>query len=126
MLQTLLEGVPLPARKRDLIRYAREQDDHAPLDLLERLPDREYEKLDDVGEALLPVQPGASKAAAPLLREESDRPPGGDDYLTASPVPGAVRHDAPPANPPQKAIAEQSKRQNEQQERQKRGLAGQG
>jgi hypothetical protein len=79
ILQSLLEGVPLPAHKRDLIRYAREQDGNAALELLERLPEREYKSVDEVGEALAPVQPRASNDAAQLPREKRDRPPGGDD-----------------------------------------------
>jgi uncharacterized protein DUF2795 len=71
MLQTLLEGVPLPADKRDLIAYAREQDDHVPAGLLERLPDREYRSLDEVGEALAPVQPSAARDETPLPLAES-------------------------------------------------------
>jgi hypothetical protein len=124
MLQTLLEGVPLPAEKRDLIAYAQEQGDHVPAGLLERLPDREYRSLDEVGEALAPVQPSAAEDEAPMPRAESDLPPGGDDYVEPSPVPGGVRHDAPPGNPPQKAIEQQSKRQNAQKERQEQQLGG--
>jgi Protein of unknown function (DUF2795) len=119
-LQTLLEGVDLPARKRDLIRYARRQDgDHGAVRLLERLPDREYASVDDVGEALAPVQPPSASPDAELPREESGRPPGGSDYVTPEPTPGAVRHDAPPENPPQKALEQQTKTQNEQQQKQK-------
>lgn len=123
-LQTLLEGVDLPARKADLVRYAGRHDEGGALaHLLDRLPDREYASTDDVAEALAPVQPvggGSDK----LPREESGLPPGGDDYLTADPTAGGVRHDAPPENPPQKAIEQQTKTQNEQQERQKEMLGG--
>jgi Protein of unknown function (DUF2795) len=121
-LQVLLEGVPLPARKAKLIEYARKQNEQAPLHMLDRLPDREYSSIDEVGEALVPVQPRAARAGAELPREESDLPPGGDDYVNPRPTPGAVRHDAPPDNPPQKAIERQTKAQNEQQERQKKRL----
>ncbi|HZC28284.1 MAG TPA: DUF2795 domain-containing protein [Gaiellaceae bacterium] len=145
-LQTLLEGVPLPASKPELIRYAREQERRAPLHLLERLPEREYRSLDEVGETLAPVQPAAKppvrgadqwrrfggtgrfprreaeSRGSQLPREESDLPPGGDDYVNPHPSSGAVRHDAPPTNPPQKAIEQQTKTQNEQQERQKEML----
>jgi hypothetical protein len=148
MLQTVLEGVPLPAEKHELIRYAREQGDAVPWDLLERLPDGEYRSLDEVGEALAPVQPAAGQGgsgvpvggtprfprtpstgplrgqAAPPPHAESGLPPGGDDYLDPFPVPGGVRHDAPPDNPPQKAIEQQTKRQNEQKERQQEQLGG--
>ena len=119
-LQALLEGVDLPASKDDLIRYARLHDRERAA-LLERLPDREYTRIDEVGEALAPVQPRASHPA-PLPREESDLPPGGDDYVNAHPSPGRVRNDAPPDNPPQKAIEQQTKTQNAQMERQKQAL----
>jgi hypothetical protein len=91
--------------------------------LLERVPDREYLSLDDVGETLLRVQPETSKPAAPPPRE-SDRPPGGDDYVNPEPEPGFVRDDSPPDNPPQKAIEEQGKTLKEQQRRQQQRLGG--
>ncbi|TMK68857.1 MAG: DUF2795 domain-containing protein, partial [Actinobacteria bacterium] len=47
-LQTLLEGVPLPAGKRELLDYARSQaDGDVFLGLLSGIPDREYRSLDD-------------------------------------------------------------------------------
>src|ERR671935_862255 len=105
-LQVLLEGVPLPASKDELIRYAREQDGGRAVSLLERLPDRKYRRLDDVGEALAPVQP-SSEEREPLPREESDVTPGGTDYTISRPNPGKVRDDAPPGNAPQKVIEQQ-------------------
>src|SRR5690348_15144512 len=107
-LQSVLEGVPLPAKKRDLVEYARSQDGSAAADL-QRLPDREYSSIDEVGEALAPVQPERSQPDAPEPHEESGLPPGGDSYLDAHPEPGAVRPSGPPSNPPQKALEEQSK-----------------
>lgn len=122
-LQVLLEGVPLPAEKSDLIDYAREQDGGpgTAVELLERLPDREYKSLDEVGEALAPVQVERGDNDE-LPHAESGLPPGGDEYLDASPVPGGVRHDAPLDNPPQKTIEQQTKTQNEQKERQEKAL----
>ena len=58
-LQTVLEGVSLPATKRELIDYAARVDASFTRDL-EALPDREYDHIDDVGEELLPVQPAAT------------------------------------------------------------------
>ena len=116
-LQVLLEGVDLPARKRDLVAYARGQDPGAA-QRLQELPDGEYRSLDDVGEALAGVQPPPLPDEAQTPREESDLPPGGDDYVNPRPEPGAVRHDAPPDNPPQKALEEQTKSQKQQQARQ--------
>ena len=91
-LQVLLEGVPLPADKQTLIRYAREQQ-ASPDELaaLEKLPEREYDSLDDVGEALQPVQPVVVPQDAEQPRAESDLPPGGDAYTDASEEPGWVR-----------------------------------
>jgi Protein of unknown function (DUF2795) len=120
-LQVLLEGVPLPAHKRQLVAYARSQDGEAARHL-ESLPDREYRSLDEVGEALAPVQPSRSRPNTVVPHEESDKPPGGENYVKPDPEPGAVRHDAPPDNPPQKALEKQSQAQNEQLERQKEKL----
>ena len=124
-LQALLEGVPLPARKQELLAYARSQEDGLAEELAS-LPDREYRSLDEVGEALAPVQPPWSRPEAAVPREESDLPPGGENYVKPHPEPGAVRHDAPPENPPQKALEKQTKAQNEQLERQNEELGPEG
>jgi Protein of unknown function (DUF2795) len=120
-LQGLLEGIALPAGRDELIAYARGQDASAARDL-SSLPDREYRSLDEVGEALSPVQPQSPSSPPPTPHEESDLPPGGDAYTDPNPDTGAVRHDAPPYNPPQKAIEEQSKTLKQQQERQQKQL----
>jgi len=117
-LQVVLEGVALPAKKRDLIAYAREQDESA-IDDLRQLPDREYASLDEVGEALAPVQPSWLQPVPPPPHEESGEPPGGDAYLDPNAEPGAVRPSGPASNPPQKTLEQQSKTQKQQQERQK-------
>jgi hypothetical protein len=124
-LQALLEGVSLPASKRDLIRYARSQDaDGMMLDMLKRLPDREFSALDEVGEELAPVQPDSASPVSKVPREESDAQPGGEDYVNPRPASGAVRSDAPADNPPQKALERQAKLLKEQQERQQKLLGG--
>jgi hypothetical protein len=115
-VQAVLEGVPLPAQKRKLIDYARSQDADA-VALLERIPDREYRSLDEVGEAIAPVQPRSS-SSRDLPHEESDQPPGGDAYVNPDSSPGAVRPSAPRSNPPSKPIEQQTKTQKEQQQRQ--------
>lgn len=122
-IQVLLEGVALPATKAELVEYARAQDADAARKL-ESLPDKEYRSLDEVGEALEPVQPPSSEAHNDVPREESDAPPGGDAYVDPNPEPGAVRHDAPPWNPPQNALKEQTKTQQEQKQRQDEELPG--
>jgi hypothetical protein len=124
-LQVLLEGVPLPAHKRELLEYARSQDGDAAR-YLESLPDREYRSLDEVGEALAPVQPSRSQPDAAMPHEESDLPPGGDAYVDPHTEPGAVRHDAPSSNPPQKALEKQTQSQKEQQQRQQEQLGPEG
>jgi len=70
-LQVLLEGVPLPAARGQLIDYAGGQDGgNNMVGLLSRLPDREYRSLDEVGEELAPVQPQAA-GEPPLPYAES-------------------------------------------------------
>ena len=86
----LLQGVPLPARKAQLIDYARAEDDAAVAEL-EALPEREYRSLDDVGEALVRVQPARPQPQAPVPHEESGDPPGGTDYVDPAAESGAVR-----------------------------------
>jgi len=63
-LQVLLEGVPLPATKDQLLEYAVQQ--RAEPELLEALrglPEREYRSLDEVGEELIHVQPPRDASA---------------------------------------------------------------
>jgi hypothetical protein len=117
-IQVVLEGVPLPAKKQDLLAYARSQD-QAAAQRLAAIPDREYRSLDEVGEALAPVQPPRATPDAERPRDESGRPPGGDAYVDPDAEPGAVRPSGPASNPPQKALEQQSKTQKEQAERQK-------
>jgi hypothetical protein len=94
-LQVLLEGVPLPAEKRELIEYASGQEHEGLAGLLERLPDREYGSIDEVGEELAPVQPEWPGRDEEQPRAESDLPPGGDAYANASAKPGEVREHGP-------------------------------
>jgi hypothetical protein len=115
-IQVLLEGVALPASRRELIAYARSQDEHLAQQL-EPLPERTYRSLDEVGEALAPVQPSWSESDAAVPREESGQPPGGDAYAEPHPEPGAVRRDAPP-----QALEKQTQAQNEQLQRQQEKL----
>ena len=116
-MQVLLEGVPLPASKKELVEYARGQDARVA-EMLGSLPDREYRSIDEVGERLASVQPSWSRPDAELPRDESGQPPGGDAYLDPHAVPGAVRPSAPPDNPPEKALEQQTKTQKQQAERQ--------
>jgi hypothetical protein len=90
-IQTLLEGVPLPAKTKELVSYAAAQPGGASAaTALRRLPKREFQSLDDVGEALAPVQP-APRAKEKRPRETSGDPPGGDAYLDAGAETGTVR-----------------------------------
>jgi Protein of unknown function (DUF2795) len=112
-LQTVLEGIALPATRRQLIDYAAREDASFSSEL-ERLPDREYSRIDEIAEELVAVQP-ARPIASPLPKPESGKPPGGADYLRPHPSDtGRVRHDAPRDNPPQKAIEQQTKTQKRQ------------
>jgi hypothetical protein len=57
-LQVLLEGVPLPAEKAELLEYAvRQRAEPQLIADLRKVPDRRYGTLDEVGEALVHVQP---------------------------------------------------------------------
>ena len=120
-LQVVLEGVALPATKDELVEYARAHDEDAAR-RLEGLPDREYRSLDDVGEALAPVQPERREPDVKPAHEESGSPPGGDAYVDPNPKPGAVRPSAPPWNPPERSLEEQTKTQQEQLRRQEQEL----
>jgi hypothetical protein len=115
-IQAVLEGIPLPATRAALLRYARAQDVELAREL-EPLPDQEYRRLDEVGELLMLVPSAPRAQGRDLPRPESGAPPGGPDYLTPLPSDtGRVRHDAPPQNPPQKAIEEATQKQKRQAE----------
>ena len=88
-IQVVLEGVPLPASRSALIAYAARYDRPAAAEL-ERIPDRSYERIDEVGEALLPRHT-RSRLEARLPAPESGAPPGDPDYLDPRPRSGAVR-----------------------------------
>lgn len=82
-LQALLEGVPLPATRDELIAYAEEQDGAAVSELW-RLPDREFRSLDEVGEALEPVQARHEEAVPEQPPPWSGEPPGREAYTAPS------------------------------------------
>src|SRR5947209_16676820 len=112
-IQALLEGVSLPATRDELIAYASREDPAAASEL-ERIPDREYERLDDVGEALVRTQPPQQEAER-MPRAESGEPPGGDDYTALETESGAVRPDRPPAYSEQDVLEAQTQAQKRQQ-----------
>jgi hypothetical protein len=91
-LQVLLEGVPLPAGRRDLVRYA-EHEGATPYQLgaLRSLSEQRWETIDAVGEALRRVQPPLASAEPHPPREESGAPPGGPAYTEPHPESGEVR-----------------------------------
>lgn len=109
-IQVLLEGVDLPASRDDLVRYAMGEDRDVAVLLQQRLPDREFRRLDEVGEVLLD-RARAPEAPPPLPIPESGKPPGGDEYVNPSPQPGAVRDTQPPTG----VLEQQSKTQKKQQ-----------
>jgi hypothetical protein len=113
-IQVVLEGVKLPATRAELVRYAALQDAEAAVEL-ERITDREYERLDEVGEELAPTKP-VHVTHERLPKPESGKPPGGADYLRPFPESGRVDPDAPPDNPPQKAIEKAAEAQKKQQQ----------
>jgi hypothetical protein len=91
-LQVLLEGVPLPNERSTLVRYAlhqRARDEQ--IALLRRLPERQFETIDEVAEALVRVQPPREHEVPHRPDEESGAPPGGDAYTQLRPDTGQVR-----------------------------------
>ena len=94
-LQVVLEGVPLPNERSSLLKYAvHAEATGEQIALLQRLPDRRYETIDEVAEQLVRVQPPFEHDEPHHAREESGAPPGGDDYVNPRPVSGSVREDA--------------------------------
>jgi hypothetical protein len=68
-VQVLLEGVPLPAEKAELLEYAVRRRAEPPfIAALRTLPDRRYASLDEVGEALVDAQPPNAASDAPSPR----------------------------------------------------------
>lgn len=81
LLGSLAEGMPLPARRDEIVEYAEiEGADEDILDALRALPDREYESLDDIEEAVRPVQPNAPAEGPGAPRAESGEAPGRERY----------------------------------------------
>jgi len=119
-IQVVLEGIALPATRDELVRYAAQHDAAAAAEL-EHLPNREYERLDDVGEELAPTS-AIRASSRPLPKPESDQPPGGLDYVRAYPDDtGEVQIDAPPDHPPMQVIEQASQLQKDQKAKQEAG-----
>jgi hypothetical protein len=79
-IESLLEGVPLPATGKVLVKYAKRNGDKQVTKALKALPSKtRYSMLDDVGEALEPVQPQWPRERR-VPKAESDLPPGGRAY----------------------------------------------
>jgi Protein of unknown function (DUF2795) len=116
-ITVLLEGVALPAKRKELVEYAAHEDREVATLLAERLPDREFDRLDAVGEVLMQAPP-PPEPPQKLSVPESGEPPGGDDYLNPSPESGEVRVSAPRTHPPQMVLEEQAKLQKKQQAKQ--------
>jgi hypothetical protein len=90
-LQVLLEGVPLPATRKQLLDYALQEGAvQWQVDALRRLPDKQYGWIDEAAEELLPVQP-RNREEPGEPRASSGAPPGGDDYTNPRPESGEVR-----------------------------------
>ena len=91
-LQVLLEGVPLPATRQELLDYARREGAEPwQVDALRRLPDKQYGWIDQAAEELLRVQPPRDREEPHEPRASSGAPPGGDDYTNPRPESGEVR-----------------------------------
>jgi hypothetical protein len=93
-LQVLLEGVALPSERSSLLQYAlREGARGEQLALLQGLPERRYDNIDEVAEELVRVQPPYEHEEPRSPREESGAPPGREAYTQPHPESGAVRED---------------------------------
>jgi hypothetical protein len=91
-LQVVLEGVPLPNERSTLVRYALHQGASGEqLAMLQRLPERRYDNIDEVAEELVQVQPQEDDEVPHSPHEESGLPPGGDAYTQLHPESGQVR-----------------------------------
>jgi hypothetical protein len=115
-IQVVLEGIDLPASRDELVRYAAREDRDAAA-ALERIEDRSYGFIDEVGEQLAPTAV-AARGENRVPKPESGKPPGGADYLRPFPESGAVRPSAPPGHPPTDTIEQQTKTQKRQQQNQ--------
>ncbi|HWD65003.1 MAG TPA: DUF2795 domain-containing protein [Solirubrobacteraceae bacterium] len=78
-LEALLEGIPLPATRGDLLAYAKRNSGAHAERLLKSLPQGRYDWIDEVGEALEPVQPKWARERR-VPKAESGLPPGGPAY----------------------------------------------
>lgn len=91
-LQVMLEGVPLPNERTSLVKYAlRQGASGEQIALLQGLPERRYDRIDEVAEELVRVQPPYEREEPHRPKEESGAPPGGDAYTQPHPESGAVR-----------------------------------
>jgi hypothetical protein len=90
-LQVLLEGVTLPNERSTLLKYAvHEGATWEQVALLQQLPDRRFDNIDEVAEELMHVQP-RREHEVPQPHGESGAPPGGDTYTQPRPESGQVR-----------------------------------
>jgi Protein of unknown function (DUF2795) len=92
LIQAVLEGVPLPASRDELLEYAwRQEVTGDVVRLLERIEDREYDRLDAVGEEIARAQPGNEPPSTHRPAVESDDVPGGEAYTDPKAEPGTIR-----------------------------------
>jgi Protein of unknown function (DUF2795) len=90
-LQVVLEGISLPAEREDLLDYAARQGaTTVQIGMLHRLPEQEFQTIDEVAETLVRVQPPRDREVPHRPREESGAPPGGDAYTKAQVESGRV------------------------------------
>jgi hypothetical protein len=91
-LQVLLEGAPLPNERSSFLQYAIHEGATADqLAMLRGLPNRKFDNIDEIAEALVRVQPERKDEVPHAPREESGMPPGGDAYTQLRSESGRVR-----------------------------------
>jgi hypothetical protein len=88
-IEAILEGVPLPATKQLLVHYAKREGDGELARRLKReldvLAKKRFGMIDEVGEALAPVQPSRTRMRR-MPKPESGPPPGGHAYAVDAEV----------------------------------------
>jgi hypothetical protein len=92
-VESVLEGLPLPAGRREILEYARAEGLEGDLlaELGRRLGSQQYPSLDAIGEELVTVQPTRRRLTDAPPAPESGDLPGHDAYVTRGGEPGAAR-----------------------------------
>ena len=87
LLETLLEDLSFPARRREIVDHVAKREPHdAVRQTLTALPDRTYATAAEVGHALDPVQPPTLHEPSRAPKPESGAPPSHGHYTAGGTV----------------------------------------